>query len=90
MISGNPTKQNWEDSRLLSHSEKNIYKLGVSEALVELSLYFGNERKTNRRLTLFNRHDFEMDSISSVDPLVNIFGKVETLIGGCSSLPQVK
>lgn len=57
MISGNPTKQNWEDSKLLSHSEKK-HKLGVSEALVELSLNFGNERKTNRRLTLFNRLDF--------------------------------
>lgn len=66
--------------------KKNIYKLSVSEALVELSLYFGNERKTNRRLTLFNRYDCEMDSISSVCPLVNIFGKVEILIGGCSSL----
>lgn len=27
-----------------------------------------------------------MDSISSVGPLVNIFGKVEILIGVCSSL----
>lgn len=91
MISGYPTKQNWEDNTLpeLSHTEKNIYKLGVSEALVELSLYFGNERKPNRRLALFNRYDFEMDSISSVGPLVNIFGKVEILIRVCSSLPQV-